>query len=126
MDEMFPPELLQALAQSGLLPQIMELAQGQMTRGQAMSDTPMPKGQVYEPGYQAPHPLEYVSAILRRGQGDKITQGAQAQAQGAMGQYGQTAQDYYKALAAAMRQPQTQAPQQPMAPTGEALFGPGF
>lgn len=104
-DEMFSPELLQALADAGLLPQIMELAGHQVQRGNQMADTPMPQGRVYEPGYQAPHPLEYVSAILRRGRGEQMAQQGSQQAQGALSGYAKAAQDYYRALNAPAAKP---------------------
>ena len=84
------PELMQALAKLGLLPQHMGLANASIKRGQDLADTPMPQGQVYEPGYQAPHPLEYVASMLRRAKGEQMSQQGTAQATGLLGEAANT------------------------------------
>jgi len=84
------PDLMQALAKLGLLPQHLAQATAGVTRGQQMADTPMPQGQVFQPGYQAPHPLQYLSAILRQGQGEKMAQQGNDQTSSLLSEAGNT------------------------------------
>jgi hypothetical protein len=93
-DSGLTPELIQALADAGLLDHYLGLDSYPLARAKEKAATPMPEGQVYGPGYQAPHWLNYVNTAMLRGQGRSEEANVQKLMAGRLRDYGQTAARY--------------------------------
>jgi hypothetical protein len=76
-----PPDIIDLMAQAGMLPARMAQAQWSRSHGLEHENTPMPEGRTPQHGYQAANPMEIAAAVLKRREGrDEVADSQRAMA----------------------------------------------
>jgi len=93
-----PPELIEKLAEMGLLPDRLAQQQWIRARGQEAKDAPMPGGRVAVPGFRAANPMEVWAQVLKQQQGGQDVATSQRAIADAIRKYQMGSQDYLTGL----------------------------